>query len=1237
MLVNILAISLVVIGVLFLALLWLVTYLAHLSFWIPGALTGFAVAAPIVWFILRRFRAQKGAKQLERALASQAKKQMLLTRPDLQKEVQQMQSEFEKAVFALKKSKLGNSGRDALYLLPWYSIIGPPGVGKTTALRHSGLKFPYLSNTGGGIKGLGGTRNCDWWLTNQAVLIDTAGRWATQEEDHDEWLAFLDLLKKHRPNKPLNGLITAISIADIAAAQPDQVKALAERMRERVDEVMGRLSVSLPIYVLFTKCDLLPGFVDTFSDMARGERAQVWGFTAPLAQSIGEPGAYFQEAVDELLDRLQIRSLDRMADERRIETRWKIYILPQQLDAIKDKLTTFVSVLFQEDIYRESPRLRGAYFSSGTQEGRTMDLIVSRLASAIGVKSALSAESSVVDRKSFFLHDVFMKIIFEDRDIASVNEATLRFRRLRNLAITAVLGAVALAVAFPPSMAWKRATAQLRSISTLVETQASRTEQELGKSDQRRPVVDAKELEPLRKQLDELEEYQKNGVPWSIGFGMYQGDQFLSPLRSYLGMLVNRLVVEPLMAENVQHLSDFGWKYAAVVDARPSLEEHAVYRDLLKLHLFLSAPRAEDEPPIKAAEKAWIVDQLASRWVRQGGRNTQNEMAMAQKPLNLYMDMFQQRPTMAFGRDEQVVKRTRNALNRLSSTRMAFERIVKQLSDEGYDINLATLVGSGSAITAERGIRGAFTRRAWDERVRDHLLTSTVSVEDAWVVGISGNQDAVQRHMVAELGDLYFRAYIEEWQQFIDTLRVERPNDNQAALILLQDLTRGQPPPFGQLVREIHRNVTLVTETEKKPVEQQDAGDKKDGKPGVLDRLMGAIDTLRTKGEALKETVQQVMGRDDSDTGRKLFTAKDVGDSFTAFSRFAVPPRVEPNQPVQRVDLDIYQEQLAFVRDALQRQKESPSEEGNLNSTLEVARTRIKAVIESQDVGWRPRFQTLLWPPVEGATVTSVEGAAHGKSGDWCNEIAIPFHRTLVNKYPFNRDGADVALSDFTAFYQPRTGAVWLFYDKKLKRVAPLKGERFTFETSLGEDAGAIYTSDLLTFLERTQDITTVFFPGGSNQPTVKFEVRINPAPGVATTTLSIAGKTVEYHNGPEQWYQMSWPGEKPGDGAQFVVRGANGMHERVHQEGEWGFFRLLESGTVTRTGDRLFSVGWRLPTHQVDIRMDFRPARAESPFFGVPGRDPKPSLMQFIRVQKSRAPAKIVREADRCETGTRG
>ena len=63
-------------------------------------------------------------------------------------------------------------------------IIGPPGSGKTTALINSGLKFPLARGaTPEAVAGVGGTRYCDWWFTEDAVLIDTAGRYTTQDSD----------------------------------------------------------------------------------------------------------------------------------------------------------------------------------------------------------------------------------------------------------------------------------------------------------------------------------------------------------------------------------------------------------------------------------------------------------------------------------------------------------------------------------------------------------------------------------------------------------------------------------------------------------------------------------------------------------------------------------------------------------------------------------------------------------------------------------------------------------------------------------------------------------------------------------------------------------------------------------------------------------------------------------------------------------------------------------------------
>ena len=88
-----------------------------------------------------------------------------------------------KDALATLKSASGGKG-DYLYDLPWYLLIGPPGSGKTTALVNSGLKFPLARGaTPAAIAGVGGTRYCDWWFTEDAVLIDTAGRYTTQDSD----------------------------------------------------------------------------------------------------------------------------------------------------------------------------------------------------------------------------------------------------------------------------------------------------------------------------------------------------------------------------------------------------------------------------------------------------------------------------------------------------------------------------------------------------------------------------------------------------------------------------------------------------------------------------------------------------------------------------------------------------------------------------------------------------------------------------------------------------------------------------------------------------------------------------------------------------------------------------------------------------------------------------------------------------------------------------------------------
>ena len=134
--------------------------------------------------------------------------------------------------------------------------------------------------------GVGGTRNCDWWFTDQAVLLDTAGRYTTQDSnstvDKAAWLGFLDLLKKQRSRRPDRWRFHRHQPVRPAAGQRGRARRPCCGDSPRIQELYTQLGVRFPIYLMLTKLDLVPGFMEFFDNLSKEDRAQVWGMTFAL-------------------------------------------------------------------------------------------------------------------------------------------------------------------------------------------------------------------------------------------------------------------------------------------------------------------------------------------------------------------------------------------------------------------------------------------------------------------------------------------------------------------------------------------------------------------------------------------------------------------------------------------------------------------------------------------------------------------------------------------------------------------------------------------------------------------------------------------------------------------------------------------------------------------------------------------------------------------------------------------
>ena len=172
------------------------------------------------------------------------------------------------------------------------------------------------------MQGVAGTRNCDWWFSEEAILLDTAGRFTTEDNDEPEWLAFLDLLKRFRPKRPLDGLIVTISCTDLLGTNADQIDETAKKLRTRLDELIRRLEMVLPVYVLITKTDLISGFIEFWGDLPPASRGQVWGATFdPDSEELGEPAVAVKAEFDVLTETLHSRTLERVGGEKVVQRR----------------------------------------------------------------------------------------------------------------------------------------------------------------------------------------------------------------------------------------------------------------------------------------------------------------------------------------------------------------------------------------------------------------------------------------------------------------------------------------------------------------------------------------------------------------------------------------------------------------------------------------------------------------------------------------------------------------------------------------------------------------------------------------------------------------------------------------------------------------------------------------------------------------------------------------------------
>jgi len=1227
---------------------WSVVIWLEAPLWIAISVTSVVALIIATLLIIRFIKARRASREIERALKAQAEKQASAARPDLEADIRALQGEFNRAVTALKGSRLGNKGAaSALYSLPWYVIVGPPGVGKSTALRNSGLKFPFLSSRGGvSVQGVGGTRNCEWWMTTEAIILDTAGRYTTESSDREEWFAFLDLLRKYRTRRPINGVLAAVNIADLSEAHPEEVASLAREVRARIDELQGRLGVVVPVYLVFTKCDLLPGFVEMFSDLSEEDRHQIWGFTLPATDQF-DLTQQVTEHFDELTAVLEKRALRRLSEERSAMRRDRVYEFPQYVAGLRDHLSAFVHELMLSNIYNETPILRGVYLSSGTQEGRPVDRIMSSIAEAFGMRPTMGATAAPqVAAKSYFLGDIFRKVIFRDWKLTRHNKN--RSRKLRlvgnlagGLAVAAAIGTVWL-----PLMSFRNNRELLSDASTAIAYVEEHNEEKTSSA----IVLDR--IEPLRRTIELLAQYEDDGAPWSMRMGMYQGVRVYPRLRDVFADTVRRELLIPSVEEELKGLRKFMRTYAVNRKA-PQTEEYQVNFDRLRMYLLLTAQQA-GEPGLDEREREWLELYLGDVWERPlrvgGDEATRNRIEGVART---YLEVLLERPELAFERDDRLVERAREILRRADRTQAVANALIASVG--GRSLDLETMVGAGSVLrNDDRFIRPAFTRGGYEETVKPRFEKGLDDLLDPqWVLARNGEgADKLAEQDIAAIKTEYYRQYISEWKNFVKAIYLDVPSrrTTMAALTLLEDLAPPREP-----YAELFTNIAWHTQ-----IAEEDAPQTEEEKQGELEKQLrnaghrvGNRAAMRAAGKlgltqvgvstggfvtAAEKAMSERLIADPN--AANVVTEWDVTFAFAPLAEFGAhqAPEVAADGgpatkggPGDKIPLDEYHMELEFVRDALQARMDNPGEKEKLSERINKAQEKVRKLLAANEsTTWAPTLDTLLWPPLKIASASIYGNIKEERQQAWCNEVVSDYERTIAANYPFNPRGHDVPLDDFAAFFQPEEGTLWSYYKTALSKEILQRG--IDFKVADVRAGSPRYRGKVATFLEAAFEVSTAMYPPRSEDLKVEFFVMFEGTPGVSEVALTVDGEKLEYFNGPTEWHAMKWPGDPDKAGARLMAKGW-GRHAELPFDGEWGLFRLLEQGKVKATpGGKVFEVQWNFEDEDIGhVRIKFKPKRTDTPFFGLGG---KRRFMTIFRDKDLVVPRSVMKGAGGCGRG---
>lgn len=1087
-------------------------------------------------------RSRAAATYVEAPAASKAQKEA-------------MERGFQLALGVLRRiCSPGLLNRSYRYELPWYAVIGAEKSGKTALLRASGLRFPLNEARKGKITAGAASLS----FTDEAVLVETRGPLVAPGEENTFGL-FANLLKRHRPSQPLNGLILVLSLPDLVNAGDAERFSFHTDLKDQLERFQSTLKVRLPVYVVLTKTDAVPGFDEFCADLTAAERQAVFGVTLPLYDekgmtTKGKPlPATFSAEFDQFLQWQMPRMLSQVSQSFGVGGRFDCFMLLPYLATVKPLIADLIEDVFKPNTFERPLLLRGFYFVS------TYSAIPRNGEAGSSAAPGSALEAGEARRSGLFIHDLLTRVIFEEAGLVEHDPASRRRKRLlRGAAITTGLSLAALLVTW-----WTLSfigNSYLISDLNRATERASTAVEELEENPalQQSSEADLAAVVPVLNALKNLPTgwAQRNDrVPLRLEGGLSKTPGLaVATRREYVDGLATLLlprIVNALQKEIVANLGN----------------PDALY-GLLKVYLILGRAAPMDQ----AAVLDWGRHLLSGTYP-----------GPAHQPLRTtllaHLSALLESGTLPVELDPGLLKQARSALNEYAPAKRGMA-ILQELPEikalPAWRLTDITGPLAPYSLTRRSGrslsepIQGMYTANAFFTVVLPALSrVAAMVVSEDWVrfPTTPARPESVRTAQLAlDMTDLYVNDYIATWQNLISDVTLSGFDSLRAELTILQAVL-GPPSPLSAYLLAVKQQTTLEL-----PEAPADASK-------LVSVMTAALQPEQARLKALGQAVTSHFA------------------DLHAFTSGSPSP------------LDEVLKSMALLRATI-----GPAASVGAGDPTQIAELTAGPAF-AQILG-QLRLSTLSAPPalvdsilalVRQTSSIANAGVRADIDSAWKTQV-FPFCQAAINgKYPFSSSSTDVTLADFARVFGPE-GLLDKFFERQLKPFVDTLSSPWRPLANAG--ARPDITPAALATFEQAARIRSIFFADGAT-PQIAFAITpVSLDPGALRVRLTIDGQDLVYQYGPTLPVTMKWPGAVGGARIEFGA-GGEGVPSSISYSGPWALFRFLGARTLSRQGPTQFGFSATLGPHSASFAL--AAASVNNPFQKSPfsGFRCPPSLVQ--------------------------